>query len=163
MEQRNPLILITGGAGYIGSVLAELLLQHGHRVRIADQLLFGRAGLDSLGTHSNLEFLQGDLRDAAFAEKATDGVQIVVHLAAIVGDEACRKFSVLAHETNTVASEQLWNQSRKSGVAHFIFASTCSNYGIMADELNLLHEDSPLNPVSDYALQKTGFEKFLLS
>ena len=93
---------------------------------------------------------------------ALEGIDAIAHLAAIVGDPACKKFSDEAKETNWTGSVDLFEAAEKAGVKRFVFASTCSNYGKMPDADSFVTEDSELRPVSLYAELKVQFEKFLL-
>jgi nucleoside-diphosphate-sugar epimerase len=86
-------VLVTGGAGYIGSVLVRQLLDRGYHVRAFDNLNFGGDALYDVMLNPNFEFLKGDVRNTADVEKAIAGVDAIAHLAAIVGDPACKKFS----------------------------------------------------------------------
>jgi len=156
-------ILVTGGAGYIGSVLVRQLLLKGYNVRVIDSLKWGGESLHDVINNKNFEFLKGDIRNSNDIEVALDGVKSVIHLAAIVGDPACSKFSDEAKETNWNASVNLFEQSEKVGVERFLFASTCSNYGKMKDSNSYVREDSELNPVSLYAELKVKFEDYLLN
>lgn len=156
-------ILVTGGAGYIGSVLTEQLLRAGHRVRVFDRFSFGGAALLPFLNHPNLEIVAGDIRDQATTARAMDGVRAVVHLAAIVGDPACARFPDEAKTVNRDGSQILFSAARTAGVQRFIFASTCSNYGKMADHDGFVDECSPLRPISLYAELKVEFESFLLA
>ncbi|HPG11195.1 MAG TPA: NAD(P)-dependent oxidoreductase [Chitinophagaceae bacterium] len=155
-------ILITGGAGYIGSVLVRILLQKGYNVRVLDSLKFGGDALYDVSQHPNFEFMKGDLRNADDTKKALDGIDWVAHLAAIVGDPACSKFSDEAKEVNWDASLNLFEEAEKAGLERFVFASTCSNYGKMADPNSYVDENSELRPVSLYAELKVKFENYLL-
>ncbi|MCB0776593.1 MAG: NAD(P)-dependent oxidoreductase [Chitinophagaceae bacterium] len=155
-------ILITGGAGYIGSVLVRILLQKGYNVRALDSLKFGGDALYDVSQHPNFEFMKGDLRNADDTKKALDGIDWVAHLAAIVGDPACSKFSDEAKEVNWDASLNLFEEAEKAGLERFVFASTCSNYGKMADPNSYVDENSELRPVSLYAELKVKFENYLL-
>ena len=155
-------VLVTGGAGYIGSVLVRQLLSKGYSVRAFDSLKFGGEALYDVMLHPGFEFMKGDVRVAADVDKALEGIDAIAHLAAIVGDPACKKFSEEAHQTNWDASVALFNAAEKAGVQRFVFASTCSNYGKMPDPGSFVKEDSPLNPISLYAELKVKFEKFLL-
>jgi nucleoside-diphosphate-sugar epimerase len=154
-------ILVTGAAGYIGSVLVRQLLEKNYQVRGLDILFFGGESLISIYNNPNFEFMKGDVRDAGTIEKALDGITDVVHLAAIVGDPACAKQPELAAQINWEASKQLFDYCNKGTVKKFIFASTCSNYGKMKDD-SYVTENSELNPVSLYAELKVKFEKYLL-
>lgn len=155
-------VLVTGGAGYIGSVLVRQLLQKGYNVRAFDSLKFGGDALYDVMLHPNFEFIKGDVRNAADVAKALEGMEAVAHLAAIVGDPACKKFSDEANSTNWDGSVALFEAAEKAGIKRFVFASTCSNYGKMADPDSYVTETSELNPVSLYAVLKVKFEKYLI-
>jgi len=163
MSAPKDKILVTGGAGYIGSVLVGLLLADGYQVRVIDNLMYGQKSLDIYKGSRGLESIYGDIRDEKDVKKSLEGVNKVVHLAAIVGDPACEKRTDLATETNKEASELLFKKSSDSGISRFVFASTCSNYGRMADHNSFVEETSELKPISHYARLKVEFERFLLS
>ena len=156
-------ILISGGAGYIGSVLARLVLRAGYRVIVMDNLRFGGEAIVDLLNDENFEFIKGDNRNIEDLKKAVQGVDYVAHLAAIVGDPACAKEPELARETNLEASKQFYKIANDAGVQRFVFASTCSNYGKMKDASAFVNEESELAPVSLYAETKVAVEQFLLS
>lgn len=156
-------ILVTGGAGYIGSVVVRQLLNKGYQVRSIDSLKWGGDALYDVMQNPNFEFLKGDVRDADAINKAVDGVNGIIHLAAIVGDPACKKYSDEANETNWNGSVNLFEAAEKAGVDRFVFASTCSNYGKMADSEGYVNEESELNPVSLYAELKVKFEDYLMN
>jgi nucleoside-diphosphate-sugar epimerase len=155
-------ILITGGAGYIGSTLAPLLLAAGHQVRVLDHLAYGGQSLLGVWCHPGFEFIRGDLRDRATVQTAVSGRNAVIHLAAVVGDPACSRQPDLARTINLDASLALIEESRHAGVGRFIFASTCSNYGKMKDPNRHVDEESELRPVSLYAETKVAVETALL-
>jgi nucleoside-diphosphate-sugar epimerase len=155
-------ILVTGGAGYIGSTLVPLLLTEGHEVRVLDELLHGGESLLGIWSHPNFEFLSGDICDRAHVQSALSHVDAVVHLAAIVGDPACARNPDLARAVNLDASLSLIEESKRAGVSRFVFASTCSNYGKMKDANQFVDEESELSPVSLYAETKVAVEKALL-
>lgn len=155
-------VLVTGGAGYIGSVLVRQLLDKGYEVRAFDSLKFGGDALYDVMLNPNFEFMRGDIRQAEEVEKALEGIDAVAHLAAIVGDPACKKYSDEANETNWKGSVELFEAAERKGVKRFVFASTCSNYGKMPDPDSFVTETSELNPVSLYAELKVKFEKYLL-
>jgi nucleoside-diphosphate-sugar epimerase len=155
-------VLVTGGAGYIGSVLVPLLLANQHRVRVLDALCAGGSSLLGVWSHPGFEFIRGDIRDVERVRKAVQRVDAVVHLAAIVGDPACARQPDLACAVNRDASLALLNEAQRAGVARFVFASTCSNYGKMPDPSQLVDEDSELRPVSLYAETKVAVERAVL-
>ena len=156
-------ILVSGGAGYIGSVLVRLLLSSGYKVRVIDNLKFGGEAIIDLLNNPNFEFIKGDTRNDADLEIAVQGVDYIAHLAAIVGDPACAKEPNLARATNFEASKRMYEIANKAGVKRFVFASTCSNYGKMKDPEAFVNEESELAPVSLYAETKVATEQFLLS
>jgi nucleoside-diphosphate-sugar epimerase len=156
-------VLVSGGAGYIGSVLVRLLLEKGVRVRVLDTLRFGGVPIIDLLNDDSFEFIKGDVRDEALLREVLRNVDAVVHLAAVVGDPACAKEPDLARSINLDGSMQLYRLSNELGVDRFVFASTCSNYGKMKDPESYVDEDSVLAPVSLYAETKVAVEQFLLS
>ncbi|MBI3332863.1 MAG: SDR family oxidoreductase [Candidatus Omnitrophica bacterium] len=156
-------VLVTGGAGYAGSIVSRLLLAQGHRVRVLDSLLYGGRGLLGLYHQEDFHFLRGDIRERASVEEALKGMEAVVHLAALVGDPACSRRPELAREINLEGSLRLFEAARRSGIKRFIYASTCSNYGKMRDPSQYLTEDSELRPVSLYAQTKVSVEERLLA
>jgi nucleoside-diphosphate-sugar epimerase len=155
-------ILVTGAAGYIGSVLVRHLLNKGFSVRGLDILNFGGESLLTFFNHPNFEFIKGDIRIEDTIKNALKDIYGVVHLAAIVGEPACDQKPDVAKQTNLLASKLLFDLSAHSdSVMKFIFASTCSNYGKMSGD-ETCTEDSKLNPLSLYAELKIEFEKYLL-
>lgn len=156
-------VLVTGAAGYIGSVLVRQLLDKNYLVRGVDMLMFGGESLVSIFNHPNFEFINADLRTEGVIEKAIDGVDAIVHLAAIVGDPACSKQPELAEQINWDVSKKIFDLAHENKqVKQFVFASTCSNYGKMEGD-DYVNEESDLNPVSLYAELKVKFEKYLLN
>jgi nucleoside-diphosphate-sugar epimerase len=156
-------VLVTGAAGYIGSVLTRLLLDKGYQVTGYDILNFGGESL--LGIYNNpcFSFIKGDIRNNIDIHKAVRQADAVIHLAAIVGDPACAKQPEIAEQTNWQASKNLLELCvANKNVKRFIFASTCSNYGKMKGE-GFVREDAPLNPVSLYAELKVKFEQYLFN
>ena len=156
-------ILLTGGAGYIGSTLTPFLLAAGHQVRVLDYLAYGGQSLLGVWAHPGFEFIRGDIRDREIVRTAVADRDAVVHLAAIVGDPACSREPDLARSTNLDASLALIAESQSAGVERFIFASTCSNYGKMKNSSQYVDEESELNPVSLYAETKVAIETALLA
>jgi nucleoside-diphosphate-sugar epimerase len=131
-------------------------------VRVLDLLLHGQNGELSLLKEMGVEVQQGDIRDPEARRRALEGVDEVVNLAAIVGDPACARDPELAEEVNVKAARALATEAHEAGVRRFVFASTCSNYGRMADPTVPIDEDGELAPVSLYASQKVEMEKALL-
>ena len=155
-------ILVTGGAGYIGATLVPMLLAEGHRVRVMDSLLHGGEPLLGVWSHPEFEFIRGDIRDHAQRQAAVNGMEAVVHLAALVGDPACARQPEVARAVNLDASLAMIEESKKEGASRFVFASTCSNYGRMKDPSQYVDENAELSPVSLYAETKVAVEKALL-
>jgi nucleoside-diphosphate-sugar epimerase len=141
-------VFVTGGAGYIGSVLSQQLLEHGHQVTVFDRLFFGVDSLGPLRSHPRFRLVQGDIRDDLLLQKTLPDHDTVIHLAAIVGDPACAAAADLASDVNLNASAPLAALAKRSGVERFVFASTCSVYGA---NQGMLSEESPVNPLSLYA------------
>ena len=113
-------ILVTGGAGYIGSVLVRKLLAKGYYVRVVDSLKWGGESLFDVMQNKNFELIAGDIRNEKILEKSIDDVYAVVHYAAIVGDPACKKFSDEAKSVNWDASVKLFELSEKKSVKRCI-------------------------------------------
>jgi len=149
-------VLVVGGAGYIGSMLVRKLLQKGYKVRVLDILLYGDESILSLYDNPNFEFCQGDFRDRESVVRCAKDVDAVIHLGAIVGDEACRLDPQLTLEVNSAATKMIKQVCVRLGVKRFIFASTCSVYG--AND-NIINEKSVLNPLSIYAMSKRDAEQ----
>ncbi|WKZ36473.1 MAG: NAD(P)-dependent oxidoreductase [Anaerolineales bacterium] len=165
MTERH--VLITGGAGYIGSILTSELLRANYRVTILDSLLFGGESIVPFLNHPNFHFIKTDVtepravRDAVKRDwQKPDGI---VHLAAIVGFPACQAVGrQVAWKYNVEATKLVFEQAADLGVERFVFASTYSNYGLSEDGKPVT-EESPLNPQSLYAETKIASEEYLLS
>jgi nucleoside-diphosphate-sugar epimerase len=160
-------VLITGGAGYIGSLLTSELLRANTRVTVLDSLLFGGESLIPFLHHPNFHFVKADVTEPrAIKDSLKDNWQkpdAIVHLAAIVGFPACQAVGKqVAWRYNVEATEKAFEQATDLGVERFVFASTYSNYGL-SPEGKPVTEDSPLNPQSLYAETKIAAEEFLLA
>jgi nucleoside-diphosphate-sugar epimerase len=153
-------ILIVGGAGYLGSVLTTRLLERGYTVRILDSFLYGKRALEQIPQTPALEVIEGDLRNIHTCVSALDGVHAVVLLAAIVGDPASKVRPRETIETNVIAAQALAAACKLQCITRFLYASTCSVYGLGG---SLLDEESELRPVSLYARTKIESEKIILS
>lgn len=149
-------VLVSGGAGYIGSILTRQLLEDGWRVRVLDALFYGAASLLDVRDHPRFELIQGDTRDDACVTRALEGVDAVVHVAELVGDPACAVDPELTRAINLDATRRLAALARAGGVRRFVYPSSCSVYGASD---SVVDEDSPLHPVSLYAETKIAAEE----
>jgi nucleoside-diphosphate-sugar epimerase len=141
------MVLVIGGAGYIGSALVPKLLARGHRVRVLDRLFYGLEPIREVINHPNLEIIKADFRQVDKLVECMQGVDAVIHLGAIVGDPACALDRNLTIEVNLMATRTIAEVAKGYGIGRFIFASTCSVYGASTDD-QLLTEESALNPLS---------------
>jgi nucleoside-diphosphate-sugar epimerase len=160
-------ILLTGGAGYLGSMLASELLRLGYRVTVVDDLLFGGEALLALLSHPSFHFVKANVWEPRALRQALPSdwpaPAAVFHLAAIAGFPACQAVGrQVAWRYNVEATQRVYEQAQQFGTARFIYASTYSNYGL-APSGEPVTEDSPLNPQSLYAETKIASERFLLS
>lgn len=151
-------ILVTGGAGYIGCVLVPLLLDQGYQVRVMDNLMYNGNGLLPHFRNPNFDFIQGDIRDSQIVREAIRDCDVVIHLAAVVGFPACRKYPDLAHSVNIGGTKVVGEAAGRSRLV--LFGSTGSNYGVVTDRF--CTEDTPLNPVSVYGHTKVAAERYLM-
>jgi nucleoside-diphosphate-sugar epimerase len=155
--------LVTGGAGYIGMLLADELLAAGREVTVLDVLAHGQSEHARTLRERGVELVEGDIRDPGARARALADADAVVHLAAIVGDPACARDPELAQAVNVDASLALAADAARTGAERFVMASTCSNYGRMADPAVPIDETGVLAPVSLYAEQKVAVEQHLLA
>lgn len=160
-------VLITGGAGYIGSILTSELLRQNYRVSILDSLLFGGESIVPFLSHPNFHFVKTDVTEKRAVKDAIkkdwQKPDTVIHLAGIVGFPACQAVGKqVAWKYNVDATKMVFEQSADLGVGRFVFASTYSNYGLSPDGKPVT-EETPLNPQSLYAETKIAAEEFLLA
>ncbi len=156
-------VMVTGGAGYMGSMLTADLLCAGYKVRVVDDLRFGGNSLLGVWSHPSFEFRRFDICNESELVAAIEGVDAVVHLAAIVGDPACMRQQEAARAVNRAASLQLLDACATADISRVIFSSTCSNYGRMADPQLFMDEECELNPLSLYAETKVDVERAVLA
>ena len=152
-------ILITGGAGYVGSVMVPVLLTAGHEVVVLDNLMYGQTSLLGVADHNRFSFVRGDARDERLLSKLLPKVEVVIPLAAIVGVPACDHNLGLAESLNLGAIRSLIKLCSPEQI--IIFPATNSGYGIRSSEA-CCTEDTPLEPVSLYGQTKVQAEKALL-
>src|SRR5919202_5494677 len=148
--------LVTGGAGFIGSHLAEELVRRGHSVRVVDSLITGkRRNLDHI---PEVEFVEGDLADMSVARRAVEGITYVLHQAAIPSVPRSVKDPVTSNRANIDASLNILVAARDAGVKRLVYAGSSSAYGNTPTLPK--REDMPPNPLSPYALQKLVGEQY---
>jgi nucleoside-diphosphate-sugar epimerase len=160
-------VLITGGAGYIGSMLTSELLRANYRVTVLDSLLFGGESIVPFLHHPNFHFVKADVTESRAVRDSLkrdwQKPDAVIHLAAIVGFPACQAVGKsVAWKYNVEATKNVYGQASDLGVERIVFASTYSNYGLSEDGKPVT-EESPLNPQSLYAETKIASEEFLLA
>jgi len=156
----NERILVTGGAGYIGSVLVPELLSKGYHVTVLDNFMYKQTSLAGISREKNLEIVFGDVRDSNLMKKHLGKSDVVVPLAAIVGAPACDKDPFQAETINKNAI--LWMLNELSSNQRIIMPTTNSAYG-SGDKDNFCDENSPLNPLSLYARDKVIVEEELMN
>lgn len=153
-------ILLTGGSGYLGSVLTRKLLKKGFRVRILDNFLFGKQTLGETLKNKELEIIEGDIRDLAVVSKSLKDVDVVIHLASIVGTQSSELDPKTSIEINYLATRNIADLCKLYKIKQFIFASTCSVYG--AQPNSLIAENSEVNPLDSYGQSKFQSERAIL-
>jgi nucleoside-diphosphate-sugar epimerase len=153
-------ILVLGGAGYLGSLLVRKLLRMKYTVTVYDNFLYESESLDGIDGGDFLSVVRGDVRDYDRLREVIAGKDVIVNLAAIVGDAACDLDVAAAKAINADANKHIYKLADELGVKLYVCASTCSVYGFSDD---LLDEESFLNPVSLYAQTKLTSELLLFS
>ena len=157
MSKQN--ILVTGGAGYIGSILVPFLLSKGHKVRVLDNLLHGQTTLLECCANPDFDFIKGNICDYAVMDEHLKWADVLIPLAAIVGAPACRQNPSLARMVNLDAHMNMVEKSSKSQLV--IMPVTNSGYGV-GEKDSFCTEESPLRPISDYGKAKVAVEKAFL-
>lgn len=153
-------MLLTGGSGYLGSLLTRRLLKKGYDVRILDNFLFGRDSVSAVAGDSRLELVPGDVRDLAAVSRSLKGADVVIHLASIVGTQSSELDPKASIEINYLATRSLADLCKLYKIRQFVFASTCSVYGAQPDRL--ITEGSEVNPLDSYGQSKYESERAIL-
>ncbi len=153
-------ILVTGGAGYVGSVLVRALLNKGYKVRVLDKLIFTEASLK--GIEDKIELVKEDIQNVD--PSVMDNVAAVYHLAGFSSEPVVRCSPRYANLVNHMAVERIAKMAKEKGVERFIFASSCSVYFTFETSLtpSLINENDPINPISAYAISKRAAEEGIL-
>jgi nucleoside-diphosphate-sugar epimerase len=154
-------ILLVGGAGYVGSVLSEELLERGYAVKILDRMYYGDFGLRDI--RDRVELVVGDMRNVG--QEVLKDVSAVINVGGLSNDPTAEYNPQANHEMNTMASKKLAEFCKKQGVRRYLFASSCSIYDQgVGDELKdiLQDENSPVNPRAAYSRSKYEAERYLL-
>ena len=154
-------VLVTGGAGYVGSTLVPRLLDEGFAVRVLDCLLYGKESLLSVAANENFELFKGRIENRETVEEAVKGVDSIIHLADLSNDPACALNPKLSLRIVQDGTDLLLDCAKKAGVRRFIYASSCSVYG-NSTKKNLTEEIKP-DPVSLYSEMKARNEKAVLA
>lgn len=152
-------ILITGGAGYIGSILTPLLLEQGHNVTVLDNFIFKNTSLLDCCYKENLTIINGDCREKSLMQKLIKNAEVIIPLAAIVGMPACNKDKIATKTINYEAVKLICNLTSKD--QRIIIPTTNSGYGI-GEKGKYCTEKTPINPISLYGITKMEAEKAVL-
>lgn len=159
-SERAPKILVTGGAGFVGSALVHALINKDYKVRVLDKLIFTEAPLDNI--KEKIELVRGDIRDVS--PEIMDGVEAVIHLAGFSTEPTSQYNPRYTDLINHVATERIAKIAKEKGIKRFIFASSCSVYFTYNTPLNppVYEESDTINPISPYSLSKRAAEQALL-
>ena len=156
-------ILLIGGAGYIGSVVAKYLAKEKFDITIYDNLIYNCENSKKfLEDNLNIKFINKDILEINKNKKIFDNIDVVVLLAGLVGDPITKKYPDLSIKINTEGNKFVINEALNANIKKFIYISTCSNYGLIPDN-HEADENYELNPISSYAKSKVEIEKYLLS
>ena len=152
-------ILVTGGAGYLGSTMVPKLLDIGHRVTVVDNFMFGQSSLNHICNNKNFDVINGDVRIESHMRALVSDADVIIPLAALVGAPLCDKDPVGAKTINNDSIMLLLDLASKD--QRILMPTTNSAYG-SGDKDNFCTEESPLNPISSYAIEKVEVEKRLM-
>lgn len=152
-------VLVTGGAGYLGSIMVPALLDKGYKVTVLDNFMFKQNSLAHVCSNPTFEIVRGDIRDKEIMQHLMKDADIVIPLAALVGAPLCSEDKIGATTTNHNAIEMMFELSSKEQV--ILMPTTNSAYGT-GDKDNFCTEESELRPISQYAIEKVEIEKKLL-
>ncbi|MEW6407100.1 MAG: aminotransferase class I/II-fold pyridoxal phosphate-dependent enzyme [Patescibacteria group bacterium] len=153
-------VLLTGGAGYLGSILSRKLIEKGYQVKCFDKMYFGESSIKQLIPHKDFELINGDIQKLDAYSNLLDGVNAVIHLAGLANDPTAELDPELTQLINYRSSYLLAKMAKERGVERFIYASSCSVYG--KGLLDVVSEETPLNPVSVYAESKMRAENEII-
>lgn len=159
---RGSLVLVVGGAGYVGSVLVRELLERGYAVRVYDRLLYGDAGL--AGVRERLELIPGDIRE--IPDSIFEDVAAIIHIGGLSNDPTAEYNPRANMQINTVATEHLARAAKQRGIRRFLFASSASIYDLGLDDeahATVRDENSPVRPRAAYSTSKYEAERTLLA
>lgn len=159
MYRMPPKILITGGAGYIGSVLTKLLLENGYGVSVLDNFMYKQNSLLDCCQHENFTIIRGDCREGEVTSKALADADFIIHLAALVGSPLCNSDKIGATTTNLEATKLLLSLRRKD--QGILYPCTNSGYGV-GQKNTFCTEETPLNPITLYGKTKVEAERLIL-
>jgi len=157
---KSKRIFVTGGGGYVGSVLVPKLIKKGYQVKVLDLFIYGDDVLDSVKGDPNLILVKGDIRDRGLIEKEMSGYDTIIHLACISNDPSYELDPELGKSINYDAFVSLVDVAKKIGVKKFVYASSSSVYGVK--DVPDVTEDLPLEPLTDYSKYKALCEEVIL-
>lgn len=157
--KKGSLILVTGGGGFIGSVLVEKLLKKGYKIRVIDKFIYGKEVFSGIRNRRNLELMEGDITDPFTLTSALLGVEAVIHLAGIVGESASALDEIVTRHINIMSTQMLKETVKALGIQRFLFASTTAVY---EGSLKVINENIKPKPTSIYTKTKYDSEKELL-
>jgi len=152
-------ILVTGGAGYLGSTMVPALLEEGHKITVIDNFMYGQSSLNHVCYHPNFKIIRGDIRIENTMKPLMKDADIIIPLAAYVGAPICAKDPIGASTVNHDAIDMMIKNLSKDQIV--LMPTTNSAYGT-GDENNFCTEESPLRPISQYAIEKVAIEKELM-